>query len=856
MTPTPPTPPTHHTQSPQHPPAQSLQNRSTSIVAVLSLLGFMLAASGAVLHAVTTFAPFPGWDLDPLIFPIPHTGLGPGRSMLVDLAIQLGCVLILGAEWLAGRRVRWELLGLLLVGAVVMWVGSRRAEADGETSSSWIAAMTLGVTMMHACRSPRLRCTVLAIFLTIVVMFAVRAAQEVFIEHPETIATFRASKQRVFESQGWQPDSPMARSYTRRIEQSDASAWFGLSNVLATFAAGGATCAGVLLVLVARRWRGRDAAQAGQGPRRANAIVGATLLLLASLVALALCQAKGGVAALALGLTFALAATMVRRRRARSDRPWLGFAGPVLSLGALASVFALVIANALLGEKGELSLLFRWFYLKAAAKVGLLDAFGCGPGGFQPFYSIYKDPLSPEDVSSAHNVFMDYWAAGGVLALAWIALWLIWIARAGSTSVSLSAAPPPPAPSAPDEGFRWEHIEPAWCLRVVVGVVVIATLIAMTMEQPILTLDLGMVRIIGIAAAGLVGWFVILRLPRGIGEEQTDRAARCSLAAGAVAMGAHALIDQTAVWPGSASLLLMVIGAAGAFSYSPSQASATIRRRRPDRIASAVGIALLAPVALTASRTTPRERLLVSAARTVAPLQPLTSRFAELMSRPPSPEQTRLLDELAVDIGNELPGIIPATPESIQQNLLLLERRRLESATDKLLSAARVGNNGGRPRDFKSLREASHLQVILAQRSLDRRDIPDAVRRLDLALKWSRARIGADPPAPTRVRPVEYGWLALMHQTRHDMLSTVGRADEADLRAAADAAEQGAALDPYNLEFPKRLMRLAVALHDPQSASKWARKLLELDALKRLDAQAQGLSPDERIEAGRLAGAS
>src|SRR5690606_17747939 len=106
-----------------------------------------------------------------------------------------------------------------------------------------------------------------------------------------TLANYEQNREQILAAQGWTAGSPMALGYERRLKQSDPSAWFGLSNVYASFMAAGVAALVATLVAAIRR-------------RAARPWVMATLgaLLAATLGALTLTYSKGGIGALALGL--------------------------------------------------------------------------------------------------------------------------------------------------------------------------------------------------------------------------------------------------------------------------------------------------------------------------------------------------------------------------------------------------------------------------------------------------------------------------------------------------------------------------------------------------------------------------
>ncbi|HQR39835.1 MAG TPA: hypothetical protein PLF26_15715, partial [Blastocatellia bacterium] len=73
--------------------------------------------------------------------------------------------------------------------------------------------------------------------ISVAAVLAFRGIEQVFIEHPGTVENFKRNRDAILAAQGWPPDSAMARGYERRLMQAEATGWFGLSNVYASFAA-------------------------------------------------------------------------------------------------------------------------------------------------------------------------------------------------------------------------------------------------------------------------------------------------------------------------------------------------------------------------------------------------------------------------------------------------------------------------------------------------------------------------------------------------------------------------------------------------------------------------------------------
>ena len=206
------------------------------------------------------------------------------------------------------------------------------------------------------------------------------------------------------------------------------------------------TLAGVLLfgaILCGGLWR---------GGRAVNVVAGLAAVGLVGV--LILTKSRTGYVGLAAGLAVWAAAR------------WAGGAGRAnLRRGALAAAVAAalliggVIAAAAAGfldrevlSEAPRSLAFRLQYwtgtLRALADRPLL---GAGPANLRPFYLLHKEAAASESIAAPHNLVLDFWASGGLLApllaaaLAWCGVrrW-----RGGAE----------PARSPAPDGSRWDPL--------------------------------------------------------------------------------------------------------------------------------------------------------------------------------------------------------------------------------------------------------------------------------------------------------------------------------------------------------------------------------------------------------------
>lgn len=777
----------------------------------LELIGILVALAPLVVKAIIPVTNFPGWEFDPFTFPSASTGIGPFGSMACDAISVIG---VIGA--LAGRFLTRSPLApvqSLLAAVGLVGVSFHFWSADGPTindawiGSSWGAAILVGLLLACTPRTPhgdRIRAIVTAVMLGFVTLLALRAAQQVFIEHPQTLAEFRRNRVQIFTAQGWSPDSPMARAYERRILQPEATGWFGLANVLATFGAAGTVSAVGALIAALRVRRSSSPA----------VIAGAIATLVASAAVVILAGGKGGYAAAALGLAVLGAFAFLQRLK----RPGLG---GVISLGAVAATLALIA----LGSKTEqLSLLFRWFYMQAAIRIGIDNMpFGVGPDGFQDAYMLAKNPLSPEDVTSSHNVLLDWFATLGVFGLAWAILWCIWIWRTGVHAVSSVSSVQAPA----DDGARVDR----WCVS---AVGVAATLVALRIDQDMMTPDMALTRVLGVVAFIGVGWLTLSLLRRD--TVWIHRA----VAGGAVAAAAHSLIDVTGVWPSSTGMLLVLLGL-GASGIAPGE------RRLPFILVPAVllsllGLKLFQPIA----RVLIWESALRDWAARAAHVGEITQRWHAAqeglrLGHPSAPIEARTLAiELAEQINRPDP---PFKAEEFDAALRLYDLSTAEAAASylekKLLALM--------PREWRVRREVSHLWLRIAALRDRTGDQQGAAEARSHAI----AVAAAIPPGSESAAGL--AWLSMAFEA----CAAGPAAQEQEWFAkAADALERAATLAPYELQYPTRLMTLWERAGEVANARKWALRALELDAALKYDREVKALSPADREHAVRLSGGS
>lgn len=769
-----------------------------------------------VLRVVVSYDPFPGWMDDPTQLPWVASTIGPTGSVVIDLLLMLSAGIVVGVSSHQGSKFRprdarvwqWSFAGVV---GVVIHAWSSDGDVDRVTIGlQWSAAILAGAAAFIASHDPQCRRLTAGVLLGCVGLVACRAGVQYLVENPQTYADFKANKANILAAHGWTEDSPLAKSFERRVSQSDAGGWFGLSNVLGSFAAGSVVGLGTLGLLA---WR----AARVQGARAAT---GSMLILLGVLVAgatLAFSMSKGAILAAACGGAVVVVARAMSHRKSVSHLgPWLGVACIGLPMMAVA-------ARGMLGDRlEELSLRFRWFYWQGAWNV-LGEGYalwGVGPGAFQDAYTRAKPSISPENVSSAHNAIVDVVVSLGVFGMMWALLVVLASAWAGRTLVAKSDA-------SVDAG----GVLPRGEMRFIVGIGAIVTLLGATVEREVATPMATGVR--------LGGLFLFALIAVGVGNvaRARPRVAAIAVAAGALTALVHAQIDMVGTSPGGAAwfFALLGLGAGGAMAAHESAhvsdtaavpkgvAPSTVRQRvgrAVPFVSVLVAIGLMAPGLI---RLWKWERSITEAAEIVRPLA-----MARVLATNASlGTDTQRLREAAEVLATALGQRVDPDPRSIDMAMAAGRRALGERAAALMKSASYVLQ----PRHFGTRRATSEL--LLSQ---------------GVFLKSAgETRLGDSMIAHAREVMEEYvsrvtdkagawAWLGLVCRTNSDEFG-----DTASRDRAIEAYERAAIADPYGPINIPPLVELLAKAGRTDDARRWALEGLKRQELTRLDPLA-GLS--------------
>ncbi len=785
----------------------------------------MLGVSGLLfLCLARAFAPiesFQYWSTDPTLLPIPETSFGP----VVLLAINTLTILAAGVVCFCVRprssRIATLEAGLLAAGMAPAIYHSLFARGvsveDAHTCFSWIAAVSAGVAASRASSIPTLRRLIIATLVGGIAVLAAKGVVQVYIEHPGTVAAFKANRAAVLASHGWSDGSPMARAFEHRLLQPEAGAWFGLSNITAALAA---SATGLLFAMLLPNVRSQEPGTP-RTPRAAILIL--TVGLVSAGLLLVLAGAKGGLAAAGIAIMTACALLQLGRTLGGlPPSPGQTRVLQALPLALCTLVTLGVIARGLVGDRlAERSLLFRAYYWEAAVRVFASHPLeGVGPSQFKNSYLLLKNPLNPEEITSPHNVLLDFVSTLGLGGLAWGVLFVLWVWRLG---VAMART---------DDGEE-AHLDLRREIRPVVIAISGAVILGIWIELGAASPEGALARVLGLALGIAIAAGVLARLAR------SPKLAGC--AAGATALAMLALIDMGPTFVGSAPWFMALLGVCG---HTPSDRSidpagrlvANQSSRRLIVGATALSAACAVWLAL---RLTSWQSLLRQSAQAVLPTATLRQELqslAEAGSR--ATREDRAMVELEL---TRLTGLTFADPPSALFSAV--ERVRMKSIQEAFDLLNDASNE--LPTHAPTREAACRLALQLADWHRSQGRVADVQATTDEALRLSAPVLlkASDSPSLT--------WQA-------GVVEAVGelRGDPAPLwgPAAIDLHTQAAALDPYSLIHVVKLADLCARLERNDQAASWASQALKLNEYTRLDPSGtRGLTTEQLARMKALA---
>lgn len=802
-------------------PTSNTSSTFTSKLDAAACVAAAVMVGVLVFKATSTLDPMPGWSGDPTLVAGPILAMTPTQSMIADLVLCLASAvaIAIGLPRLTPRNRVISLVVILIVLLLAVAVPHMRTALRDPhlafTLSAWQAALTAGVAAFALRTVPRARAILAAGTLALIAAFFTRALVQFFIEQPAAYATFKATKSSFLAAQGWAEGSPNALAYERRVSQQEATAWFGMANVLASYGAAFAACfATWAIAAIAHR--------AATSARARFTLVACTL---ASITLVIMAGSKGGYAALVLGLALAsFAAWRSTRAPDFSPSPRLRRASLLVGPALITFAIAAILFRGVLGERiAELSLLFRWHYMLGALRTFIENPlFGVSPTGFKDAYMRLKPPISPEDVSSPHNVLLDLITGLGLVGIAWSILAFFAAALAGRMLLAPTAPLDPVAP--PNSKLCREPLAGTLGARPVFLALALGTLAAAWFEAEAVTPEAALVRIItilgGMSVAGLA-----LRTC-----ERAPRLFAMGLSAAAIVILVHAQIELTWAIITSAPLLAVLLGlGAGGVPHDPNPPAASASRLNLPTAAipglvSAVLVSLLIPNVVT------WERSLNRAYADVAPLASINDRLQALANatRTRSPIARDLAAALGAELLTPAQANAPFTFGDLTTAYGQLRMQRMTAALASLEPAQRIAT-----RDVETQRSVSSLALRLALESEHAANARGTTEAAAHAAQIAHAAAASNPDSATAA-----SWVATVCRTLGQTsaghihyVPELGPYRDAEIRYLLQAA----ALAPYEPSHAAWLAEAYAAKGDLANAATWAKQALRRDELLRLD---------------------
>lgn len=811
------------------------------------VIGLALALLPVLVRLQTPLDMLPYWDGDPTSHETILIGMTPAKSLIGDLVSVAGAAVLIACS--DRRRVK-AVVPVVLAG-IGAWACLWHMPGKGYdartlvSGGAWVSSAAVALGLWFAGQDRRVRLTAFALIVGAVGLLVMKGAYQCLIEHPTTVEAFQRNKAQIIADNGWSPDSAMAKAYERRLVQNEATGWFGFANVYATFAAMGVVVFALMTVGALRGMRALKAVgeETSIGP---VVICGAGTALAGA--ALVMAGAKGGFAACLLGLAVGGALVWLRSEHGERWRRVAWLVGPL----AIAAPLLAVVARGMVGERlGELSLLFRWFYMQGAWRIfGSHLAHGVGPDGFQAAYALAKNPLSPEDVTSPHCLPWDWMACLGLGGVAWV-VWLVCMsAKAGPAAMSgAGSAGEAPAPPSPDP----EADETRVLMRVVCVVAALSAMAAIPMQYAALLPE----EALGVRIGGLVVWCVLSCGVLAASRRWSGGEWPVALTAGAVTVLAHTQIEITGALPQScgAVLAVVVLAASGSGDGRRTEASSGPQARtgaawaaRMLGLIGCVGAAfmLLGP----AHALWQGETRLAFAYRQLDKVRERRAALeAALRDHTPDAESiARRLGEIEPTLiaraAAMLPKEWPLARSASQLAMQLAQTVGRGAASPD----ARARSNAWAVRavEYVTTHEDADLDGVLAAPIVSQEAAGAAFERLWVAAKAVEA---------SDLDSLRSGWAATVCMAAADLDQPPSPMRDRWLDLAVHYLRRARRCDPYNPFHAQRLMDVLDTMGRSDEARVAARELLGVDALQRLDRTVRGLSERDRARAERIAGA-
>jgi hypothetical protein len=739
----------------------------------LAWVGYTCITTLVLIRAMVEHDSFPQWQMDPFVFSPPVIGLTPVKTLAINLGVVLSSCLVLLGLYLKREQIGLVNAILMLIGiSIIAHHGFHSFESVVE-GSNLLAIVSVLYAASFAYKIHDAQRGIAGVVLGFVAMLVIMGAYEMFVVHPETVTNYELSRDSFLDSRGWSPGSFEALAYERRLYQAEPIAWFGLTNVFASFA--GACGAGLLIL--------------GWNLRKINRV--SVVFFIGGFIAISgllMTGAKGGFGAFALGFGLTMLAKIVTRR--------------ALDGRAIACVCGLVvigvIARGLIGERlGELSLLFRSQYITGSIRMYFdQPIFGVGPGAFQENYAIFKPALSPEDVASAHSFPFDLIAALGIGGMALLVMFIRILGQIRPNIESKQSHP---------------ILDKRQTVQVTMLMIAVASVISIRFGSPAMDINLFLVQVLASLAWGVIAFAVV-----SVGESNST--IRWALFAGASVLAIHSMIEVTATWMVSGILFALLIGSA-----CTSTAHSRLHPKLANQLPLIVTLGLVGGGIVNAMRLPALFRWESELRLAGEPAMQISSIRQKLNELEFSLTPNQLREQIAMEL-TEMSGYrVESSIDQIINELNGLELEGRSNASRHLIEATQI-----RPTHMPTFIAASQqiLWEASVRSSIGQLEESDQLwdRSLDLLVSGTNESKSASG----------YQWLgSVWHGRAIQFPDNPERA--LWLSQAHKYWIEAMRLNPYNPHMAVKLMNLALERNQDDEAINWAKRAVDLHENSRLD---------------------